>query len=205
MSDVARRSRGVVRWPAVALAGLLFGCATGLTPLTSEQARGLTEAQRIADQVTKGYGVPGVRVYPISLAPGTGGTWAYQHDWIYIRPELLTGPRFLVLISHELGHVTLGHRPVDGAGVQRNPAAVERELAANRRGVEILVKYLGLTEQQALDQYATFFIDANRMRHGEDVLLPFGHLRPCEELRDLWDRFGKTAPPCEAVTATPTK
>jgi hypothetical protein len=201
MSDVARRPRAVVWWPAVALAGVLVGCATGLTSLTSEQAKGLDEAQRIANQVTKGYGVPGVRVYPISLGPGTGGTWAYQNDWIFVRPELLTGPRLLVLISHELGHVTLGHRPLYVPNVQRTAVAVERERAANRRGVEILVKYLGLTEQQALDHYATYFIEANRVRHGQDVLLPFGHLHPCVELNELWEGFGKTAPPCEITTA----
>ena len=201
MSGVARHPRAVVWWLAVALVGLLSGCATGLTPLTTEQAKGLTEAQRIADQVTKGYGVPGVRVYPISLGPGTGGSWAYQNDWIYVRPELLTGSRLLVLISHELGHVTLGHRPLYVPNVQRTATAVERERAANRRGVEILVKYLGLTEQQALDHYARYFIEANRFRHGQDVLLPFGHLHPCQELNELWEGFGKTAPPCEITTA----
>ena len=112
--------------------------------------------------MTKGYGVPGVRVYPISLGPGTGGSWAYQNDWIYVRPELLTGSRLLVLISHELGHVTLGHRPLYVPNVQRTATAVERERAANRRGVEILVKYLGLTEQQALDHYARYFIEYHR-------------------------------------------
>ena len=50
-----------------------------------------------------------------------------------------------MLISHELGHVTLGHRPLYVPNVQRTATAVERERAANRRGVEILVKYLGLT------------------------------------------------------------
>jgi len=33
--------------------------------------------------------------------------------WIFIRPESLTGKRFFVLISHELGHATLGHRPTE--------------------------------------------------------------------------------------------
>ena len=41
------------------------------------------------------------------------------------------------------------------------------------------------------------------MRHGRDVLLPAGHLLPCEELRELWGGFGQTAPACESFTATP--
>ena len=198
-----RRPRAWRWWPAGLLAAALFGCATSLTPLTSEQASGLTEAQRLANQVTKAYAVSGVRVFAASLPPGTGGSYSYHYDWIFIRPELLTGPRFLVVISHELGHVTLGHRPTDVTRVQRTAAGVEKERAANRRGVEIMVKYMGLTERQALDHYATYLIEANRTRHGQDVLLPFGHLRPCEELSELWAGFGQTAPPCEAFTATP--
>jgi hypothetical protein len=181
---------------AAALAALLAGCATSLTPLTAEQSNGLKEAQRIADQVTKAYGVPGVRVYAASLGPSTGGTYAYQNDWIFIRPESLTGKRLLVLISHELGHATLGHRPSESP-------SVERERGANRRGVEILVKFLGLSEQEALDIYAAYLIAANRSRHGRDVLIPAGHLMPCEELRELWTGFGQTAPACETVTAAP--
>jgi hypothetical protein len=178
------------------LAALLAGCATSLTPLTAEQAAGLKEAQRIADRVTKAYGVPGVKVYAAALGPSTAGTYSYHYDWIFIRPESLTGKRLLVLISHELGHATLGH------GRGESPS-VDRERQANRRGVEILVKFLGLSEQEALDTYATYLIAAHKYRHGRDVLIPAGHLLPCEELRELWTGFGQTAPACETVTAAP--
>ena len=87
---------------AIALVAVLGGCATSLTPLTAEQTTGLQEAQRIADRTTKVYGVPGVRVYAASLGPSTGGSYFGQNDWIFIRPESLTGKRLLVLISHEL-------------------------------------------------------------------------------------------------------
>ena len=178
------------------LAALLAGCASSLTPLTAEQENGLNEAQRVADLVTKTYGVPRVRVYAASLGPSTAGRYSYQYDWIFIRPESLTGKRLLVLISHELGHATLGHRPTEDAGV-------ERERLANRRGVEILIRFLGMSERDALETYAGYLIDANKFRHGRDVLIPPGHLLPCEELRELWTGFGQTAPACEAVTAAP--
>jgi len=55
----------------------------------------------------------------------------------------------------------------------------------------------------ALDTYADYLIGANRYRHGRDVLLPAGHLPPCEELRELWTGYGQTAPACETVTAAP--
>jgi len=198
---VSRRSRRLrsVASSLSLIAALAGGCLHGLTSLTSEQEKGLGEAQRIADQVTKGYGVPGVRIYAVSLESGTGGRYTYHNDWIFVRPESLTGPRFRVLISHELGHVTLRHGAIDGTVIQPTAAGFEHERAANRRGVEILMKYLGLTEQQALDEYTTFFIQADRFRHGQEVLLPFGHLRPCEELKVLWEDFGKTAPSCGAA------
>ena len=72
-----------------------------------------------------------------------------------------------------------------------------------RRGVEILIKVLGLTEREALETYADYLIGANRYRHGRDVLLPAGHLPPCEELRELWTGYGQTAPACETVSAAP--
>ena len=51
-----RRFRALVGGPAVVPVGLVAGCLHGLAPLTTEQAARLTEAQRIADLVTKGYG-----------------------------------------------------------------------------------------------------------------------------------------------------
>jgi hypothetical protein len=185
------------RLTVVALvAASLAGCATSLTPLTAEQAKGLQEAQRIADRVTRAYGVRSVKVYAAALGPSTSGIYSYQYDWIFIRPESLTGKRLLVLISHELGHATLNHSPHEGP-------SVDRERMANRRGVEILVKHLGLSERDALDTYAAYMIAANRWRHGRDALIPPGHLLPCEELRELWTFYGQTAPACETVTAAP--
>ena len=58
----------------------------------------------------------------------------------------------------------------------------------------------GITERQALERYATYFIEANRVREGRAISLPFGHPPPCEQLRDLWVSFAQTTPPCEAFT-----
>jgi len=80
---------------------------------------------------------------------------------------------------------------------------IMREAEANRRGVEIMVRFGGMTEREALDLYATYFIEDNRRRDGRDAQVLFGHQMPCVELRDLWSSFGLTAPPCEAFTATP--
>jgi hypothetical protein len=197
----------VTRWGRASLVGcalaaaLLFGCSAALTPAAIEVADPLKEAQRIADQVTKAYGVARVRVYATSdLRPTSAAGYFYRQDWIFIRPRLFTGNALSVVLSHELGHVTLGHRPVYLNPKQASTVIAGHERAANRRGVEILVRFFGITERQALERYATYFIEANRVREGRAISLPFGHPPPCEQLRDLWVSFAQTTPPCEAFT-----
>src|SRR4030095_10878142 len=91
----------------VALLTLLVGCSAALAPTTSEQAEGLKEAQRTADQVTKAYGVASVRVYASSdLRPTTIAGYSHRYDWIFIRPTALTGNTFWVVLTHELRHAT---------------------------------------------------------------------------------------------------
>jgi hypothetical protein len=122
------------------LVAWLAGCSAALTSTTPEQAEGLKDAQRIADQVTKAYGVSRVRVYAALTRPGAAATYSYRYDWIFIRPELLTGTLFWIVLSHELGHATLSHGPLDGSREQIRAAALMREAEANRRGVEIMVR-----------------------------------------------------------------
>jgi hypothetical protein len=181
----------------------LSGCSAALMAVTAEQAEGLKDAQRIANEVTRAYGVPRVRVYAAGARPGAGGAYSYRYDWIFIRPELLTGNLFWIVLGHELGHATLGHRPVDGQREQVRATMIAREAEANRRGVEIMVRFGGMTEREALDLYATYFIEDNLRRDGRNDQVLFGHQMPCDELRELWTSFGRTAPPCEAFTDAP--
>lgn len=184
---------------AAAVALLLVGCSAALVPLTPEQSAGLEEAQRVADRVTRAYGVPGVRVYATTgLRPTIAAAYLRHNDWIFIRPEHLTGNGFLVVLTHELGHATLGHGRFDVPRERLSALIADHERAANRRGVEIMVRFLGVTERQALEHYATYFVAASWARKDRRVLLPFGHPLPCEQLRDLWASFGQPPPPCEA-------
>src|ERR1051325_6420022 len=99
---------------ACALAATVAGGSAAVVRLTTEESAGLKEAQRIADEATSAYGVPRVRVYATG-SPGAGraaGTYSYRSDWIFLRPSSLTGNAFFVVLSHELGHATLSHRPV---------------------------------------------------------------------------------------------
>ena len=154
---------------------LLSGCSAALTSVTPEQAEGLKEAQRIADEATKAYGVSRVRVYATSgMLPSYAAGYCNRY-WIFIRPQLLTGNRF--------GHATLSHRSVDGPPEKIRATRMMQEAEASRRGVEIMVRFGGVTEHEALDRYATYLIEANRQRDGRDVSLPFGHRLPCDELQ----------------------
>lgn len=199
MRGVSARPRRSCGCWAAALAALLVGCSAALVPLTPEQSGGLEEAQRVADRVTRAYGVPGVRVYATTgLRPTSAAAYLHRHGWIFIRPRLLTGNGFLVVLTHELGHVTLDHRRVDLPREQLRALIADQERAANRRGVEIMVRFLGVTERQALEHYATYLVAASWARKDRGVFLPFGHPLPCEQLRDLWASFGQPPPPCEA-------
>ena len=83
-----------------------------------------------------------------------------------------------MVITHELGHVTLGHRSI------RYPSNLElftlrrNELEANQRGVEIMALFLGLTHGEAANRYAAYLVTANRARQGRAVALPLSHFHP---------------------------
>ena len=81
-----------------------------------------------------------MRVYAAILRPTAAGSYSYRYDWIFLRPEMLTGDRFWVVLSHELGHATLDHRPVDGRPEYVRATRMRYETDANRRGVEIMVR-----------------------------------------------------------------
>lgn len=207
-------------WAAAwALTGILTGCSAALVPLTTDEAAGLKDAQRIADEATRAYGVPRVRVYATG-SPGLGraaGTYSYRTDWIFLSPRSLTGNAFFVVLSHELGHATLSHRPVElglvpgqtlqdlraGREIKISPKAraaiTEMEHAANHRRIEILIRFARHTEREALDRYSAYFIQANQSREGKNVMMPVGHPMACDQLRALWTSFKRDAPACETV------
>ena len=63
---------------------------------------------------------------------------------------------------------------------------------ATRRGVEIMVKFLGMSTRQAVDRYAAVFVAQGRGPSAEDslrMLQGFPVVRPCDQLRDLWSSF----------------
>ena len=172
-------------WWVTALIALTAGCSAALTPLTSEQTTGLKEAQRIAEHLEGHSAVRWVR-YPFLTS----------HPQYDLAKRQMSGGGTVVTFELDVA---------EGAAKQPTEklraVIADKERAANHRGVEILVRFLGLTEREALERYATYLIAANRSRNGRNVLIPFGHPLPCVQLRDLWASFGQTAPACELQAA----
>ena len=165
--------------------------------MTQQQSDRLKEAQDIANQATKLYGVPRVSVLSYELSPNLAGGYAPHQGWILLRRSTLDDRAFLPVLTHELGHVTLGHEydVVVGSGGQQATMATywrarqQRELDANARAVEIMVRVLNKTEPEAVTLIANYLVAANTARDGRATGLPPAHLHPCDQLMDLVIRF----------------
>ncbi|HKQ59862.1 MAG TPA: hypothetical protein VJS92_01180 [Candidatus Polarisedimenticolaceae bacterium] len=166
--------------------------------MTQQQSDRLKEAQDIANETTKFYGVPRVSVFRYeSLSPEVAGGYAAHQRWILLRQSTLDDTAFLPVLTHELGHVTLGHEydvVVGGGGRTPTMAAYwrarqQRELDANARAIEIMVRVLNKTEPEAVTLIANYLVAANTARDGRAIALPRAHLHPCDQLMDLVIRF----------------
>ena len=175
---------------------LFLGFAlAGCVSLTTQQQQKLDEVQRLADRTTAVYRLPSVR---ISVQPATnlniGGV--YRQGNIFLNVRMLDSPGLTKLVAHELGHYVLGHDsiiPQVASQAEWERAQQRRELDANAKAVEILVRAQGLTEGEALQ------IVADALRRSQDAqtrgapLTP-GHLPASAELADLLARFPTAAP-----------
>ena len=177
------------------VAPLVLGLTlAGCVSLTTQQQHNLDEVQRLADRTTAIYRLPSVR---ISVQRGTnlniGGV--YRQGNIFLNVRSLDAPGLPKLIAHELGHYVLGHDSIILQAVSQtewNRAQQQRELDANAKAVEILVRAQGLTETEALQ------IVADALRRSQDAqargapLTP-GHLPASAELTDVLARFPASA------------
>jgi len=170
----------------LALTVLTGGCVT-LTPVQRDQ---VAEVQQFADATTAAYKLPPIRL-TIEPATNLGIGGRYRQGNFYLNETQLTSGGLTALVAHELAHYVLGH---DGllSGAASTAEAVrmqeERELDANAKAVEILVRVKGLSERQALTTIVVF-LERVQIHQAKGNPNAQGHRSPAEEIADLKRRF----------------
>src|SRR5262249_4893642 len=94
------------------------------------------------------------------------------------------------LVAHELGHYLLGHEPTAtiSSTAQSQRDQEQRELDANAKAVEILIRVQGMTQRAAVVTVVEKLRSTQRAVDRGAPLTP-GHLAPAAEIADLLARF----------------
>jgi len=182
----------------VALAVITSGCLT-LTPV---QRDAVVDVQRFADATTTAYKLPSIRL-TIEPATNLGIGGRYRQGNFYLNETQLNSGSLTALVAHELAHYVLGHdAPLTGAASMSEYLRLQeqRELDANAKAVEILVRTQVLSERQALMTMVVKLraVQAHQARGNPNAP---GHRPPAEELADLLARF----PHVDIAAAPPTR
>ncbi len=175
--------KNTCRLLGTALSVLLLGGCASLTPAQDQALRG---AQAFADAAMWTYGARPVLVFAGRQPPGVGAT--FEWGTITLNHALLPSPFLDVLMAHELGHAVLGH---EGAvSLSATQVLTQRELDANAKAVEILVRVKGMTQADALRRVLEFLWSVQETVAAQSrPRLPRGHPPLCVQIDDLLRRF----------------
>lgn len=178
-----RRLRTVFVWLVATL--VPAGCVS----LTPAEEHAVAEVRAIADDTARVYGVSRISVLVGSNIEGVGGT--YRRGLFTISTPMLRSRHRDSVVAHELAHYLLDHdRPLSGTlALDWQREQERRELDANAKAVEILVRVRGVREEQALSLIYDHLLAFNRLVVAERTVIPWGHRPPCEEIADLLGRF----------------
>lgn len=170
---------------ALALGWAAAGCVT----LTPAQQRGADEVRAMADEMARVYGVSRIAVIVGDNIEGVGGT--YRRGLFTITTSMLTSRHRDSIVAHELAHYLLDHdRPhASSLSLDWQREQELRELDANAKAVEILVRVRRLPEQEALSVVYHHLLAFNRLVVARRTVIPWGHRAPCDEIEDLLGRF----------------
>ena len=143
----------------------------------------------MADETARLYGVPRIAVLVGSNIEGVGGT--YRGGLFTITTSMLTSRHRDSIVAHELAHYLLNHdRPLAGTlSLDWQREQELRELEANAKAVEVLVRVRRLSEQEALSVVYEHLLAFNRLVVTGRTVIPWGHRGPCDEIADLLGRF----------------
>lgn len=169
----------------VLFSAMVGGCVS-LTPV---QQRGADEVRAMADEMARVYRVRRIAVLVGDNVEGVGGT--YRRGLFTITTSMLTSRHRDSIVAHELAHYLLDHdRPFAGTlSLDWQREQERRELEANAKAVEILMRVRALSEEQALRVVYEHLAAFNRLVVERRTVIPWGHRAPCEEIADLLSRF----------------
>ncbi len=182
---------------------LVIGMAlAGCVSLSAQQQDKVTEIRRFADRTTALYGLPSVR---ITIQPATNLNIGaiYRQGNVLVNVRMLSSPSLTKMIAHELGHYVLGHDgfvPNAVSQAEWTRGQQQRELDANAKAVEILVRAGGLTEVEAVKVVADALRRSADAQARHNLPLTPGHLPASAELADLLARF----PASDVTLQSPT-
>src|SRR5262247_3553466 len=171
---------------------LLVFVAAGCVSLTPVQQGTVAEVQRFADATAAAYGL--MRI-PVTIQAGTnlGIGGVYRQGNFYLNANMLDSGHLTAVVAHELGHYVLGHEPISGVSMAEVLRAQEpKELDANAKAVEILVRAKGMSQPQAVRTMVVFLRTAQNAQNRGQPNAP-GHRPPSEEIADLLARFPAVA------------
>ena len=172
-------------WLVILLCSLTAGCVS----LTPAQQRAADEVRAMADEMARVYGVRRIAVIVGNNIEGVGGT--YRGGLFTITTSMLTSRHRDSIVAHELAHYLLNHdRPLAGTlSLDWQREQELRELDANAKAVEVLVRVRRLSEQDALSVVYEHLLAFNRLVAARRTVIPWGHRAPCDEIADLLGRF----------------
>ena len=164
---------------------LVSGCAT-LTPMQKDS---LAAVQAFADATSAHYKMARVRVV-IEADNNLGIGARYQLAHLYLNVRVLGSPNLTAIVAHELAHYVLVHdlRPVGTSTAELLRAQERRELDANAKAVEILMRVQRMTEREAVQTMVKYLTAA---QHAQDrgSARASGHRAMTAEIADLLDLF----------------
>jgi hypothetical protein len=192
-----------MRWLRLALVlSVLASAAGGCVSLTPMEKDTVGEVQRFADATAAAYRLPRI---PVTIQPATnlGIGGVYRQGNFFLNVTMLESGHLTAIVAHELGHYVLGHEPTSGVSMAELVRGQEvRELDANAKGVEILMRVKGMPQLQAVRTMVVFLRTVQSAQSRGQPPTP-GHRPPAEEISDLLARFPGGAIPPVSPVATP--
>jgi hypothetical protein len=179
----------------LALAFSVLGLVTGgCVSLTPRQKDTLTEVQQFADATAAAYGLMRISV-TVQRGTNLGIGGMYRQGNFYLNEGSLSSGHLTAMVAHELAHYVLGHEPISGVSMAEVLKAAEpRELDANAKAVEILVRAKGMSQPQAVRTMVVFLLTAQNAQNRGQPNAP-GHRPPAEEIADLLTRYPEAVAP----------